>query len=154
MANYKKFNFYVLYIKNQKNIHLKIRFISLHKNQKCNYFCMCKIRSIWFYSECCIIFTRRYQLVVKDILWLRVIVQFRIIKKLASWIKYQLLPFEDLSLILKNADALITIVKFTFEAMIKKIPNSFVSPFEIVRNSMIVKFKDYKEVWSIPFRDI
>ena len=58
-------------------------------------------------------------------------------------------PFEDLSLILKNADALITIAGTSaFEAMIKKIPVIHFGdlPFEIVRNSMIVKFKDYKEL--------
>ena len=58
-------------------------------------------------------------------------------------------PFEDLSLILKDADALITIAGTSaFEAMIKKIPVIHFGdlPFEIVKNSMIVKFKDYKEL--------
>lgn len=150
-----KFNSFMSYryFKNQKNIHLKKYVLfPLHKEPEVQLLLHgAKYQDQYdFIANVASSLPEDTQLVVKEHPMATGYRPISYYKKISKLNKVSVVgPFEDLSLILKNADALITIAGTSaFEAMIKKIPVIHFGdlPFEIVRNSMIVKFKDYKEL--------
>ncbi len=141
------------YFKNQKNTHLKNYVLfPLHKEPEVQLLLHgAKYQNQYdFIANVASSLPKDTQLIVKEhpmAVGYRPISYYKKISKLNNVSVVG--PFEDLSLILKDADALITIAGTSaFEAMIKKIPVIHFGdlPFEIVKNSMIVKFKDYKEL--------
>ena len=151
----KKFNSFMSYryFKNQKNIHLKKYVLfPLHKEPEVQLLLHgAKYQDQYdFIANVASSLPEDTQLVVKEHPMATGYRPISYYKKISKLNKVSVVgPFEDLSLILKNADALITIAgNSAFESMIKKIPVIHFGdlPFEIVRNSMIVKFKDYKEL--------